>query len=294
MDINDILEEVREWIKEEKRAGRAVDMDRIKDYARLLVKRRNQTPQVESNDLTPEELDNMIYHPFSDNCIVRINHLTKETYEKIPLVRQALFLMKTLNEKELKLTKLGWLPLKIVAETYRLGQPIYIIETFNQKRINEYEAGTVELARNIIDLLGWTKVRKGVLSLTVKGRKAFADIDYAANEILRFAISQATMDHFDGVEDHRIGNHGRAYSIWLLHKYGSVWRTSSFYQSHYRIIFDYPDEYNIYATRVLSRLFYWLGIVETSNEEGLNVFSDVEYRESELFSKVFSFSKVAY
>ncbi len=57
----------------------------------------------------------------------------------------------------MKLTKLGWLPLKIVADAYRIGQPEWIIEELKQKRINEYEVGAVWMARIILELLGWIK-----------------------------------------------------------------------------------------------------------------------------------------
>ncbi len=58
--------------------------------------------------------------------------------------------MNTLSETELKLTKLGWLPLKTVAETYRLGQPEWIIEEFKSKRINEYDANSVWMAESYL------------------------------------------------------------------------------------------------------------------------------------------------
>lgn len=68
--------------------------------------------------------------------------------------------MNTLCETELKLTKLGWLPLKIVAKTYALGQSEWIIEEYKSKRINEYDANSIWMARIILDLLGWIKTKK--------------------------------------------------------------------------------------------------------------------------------------
>lgn len=233
--MNHIIKEIQNWILAEKRAGRNVGMNRINERLQTMTARHNSTPRSDFNGLSPEDMHNVMYHPFSEQCVVSLNKLCKEQYDRIPLVRQALFLMNTLCETELKLTKLGWLPLKIVAKTYALGQPEWIIEELEAKRINEYDANSVWMARIILDLLGWFKTRKGMLSPTIKGKKALSDIDSAANEILRFSLIGVGLHTFDGNEDDRIGNFGTAYSVWLLHKFGSTWHSGEFYQEHYQV-----------------------------------------------------------
>lgn len=289
--MNHIIKEIQDWILAEERAGRDVDMNRINERLQTLTARHNGTPRSDFNGLSPEEMHNVMYHPFTEQCVVRLNKLCKEQYDKIPLVRQALFLMNTLSETELKLTKLGWLPLKIVAETYRLGQPEWIIEELNQKRINEYDANSVWMARIILDLLGWIKTRKGMLSLTIKGKKALSDIDSAANEILRFSLIGVGLHTFDRNEDDRIGNLGMAYSVWLLNKFGSTWHFGEFYQEHYQKVFNFPIKYNIYATRVFARLFYWLGLVETRLNKQTEPPYRWEYRKTDLLQMIFSFKR---
>lgn len=228
MEMKDIKNEIQDWIDAEERAGRRVDENRINQYLQLLMRRRNSMPREDFNGLSPEQMHYIMYHPFSNQCVVKLNTLTKEQYTMIPLVRQSLFLLNTLSIKELKLTKLGWLPLKIVTETYRLGQPEWIVEEYGAKRYYEYEVGSVWMARIILDLLGWIKTRKGVLSLTIKGKKALSNIDAVANEILRFSLVGVGLHTFDAIEDDRIGNLGMAYSVWLLNKFGSEWNTGDF------------------------------------------------------------------
>lgn len=181
--------------------------------------------------------------------------------------------------------------MKIVAEVYPLGQPEQMIEKFKPKRINEYEAKSVEMARVILEILGWTKIRKGMLSLTVKGKRALSNIDDVANIILRISLTAGILHTFDGHEDDQIGNLGIAYSVWLLNKFGSEWHTGKFYQEHYRKVFNYPDVYNIYETRVFARLFYWLGIVEIRTNRQAEPTSRKEYRKTDLFSMIFSIKK---
>ncbi|MEZ3550250.1 hypothetical protein [uncultured Duncaniella sp.] len=289
MEINDISKELQDWIHAEQRAGRSLDMDRICKQLREIRERHNSTPVSDSIGLSPEEMHNVIYGPFSSQCVVELNTLEKSQYDKIPLVRQTLFLLNTLIEKELKLTKLGWLPLKIVAEAYHLGQPEWIIEELKQKRINEYEAGPVRMARIILELLGWIKTRKGMLSLTAKGRKAFSDIDAAANEILRFSLVGVGLHTFDRYDEDRIGNWGMAYSVWLLNKYGSEWHLGDFYKEYYQKVFKFPGNYDAYETRVFMRLFYWLGIVEQRLNRHVGPPFKEEYRKTDLLSMIFSF-----
>ena len=289
MHLNDIRKELQVWILAEETAGRSVDINRVNEHLQEIMIRQNSAPRSDFNGLSPEDMHNIMYDPFRDQCVVQLNKLDKNQYELVPLIRQALFLLNTLNEKDLKLTKLGWLPLKIVADAYRIGQPEWIIEELKQKRINEYEVGAVWMARIILELLGWIKTRKGVLSLTVKGRKAFSNIDAAANEILRFSLVGVGLHTFDAVEDDRIGNLGIAYSVWLLNQFGSEWHLGSFYQEHYQKAFNFPDKYTIYETRVFSRLFYWLGIVEMRLNKQVGPPFQWEYRKTDLLPMIFSF-----
>ena len=289
MHLNDIRKELQVWILAEETAGRSVDINRVNEHLQEIMIRQNSAPRSDFNGLSPEDMHNIMYDPFRDQCVVQLNKLDKNQYELVPLIRQALFLLNTLNEKDLKLTKLGWLPLKIVADAYRIGQPEWIIEELKQKRINEYEVGAVWMARIILELLGWIKTRKGVLSLTVKGRKAFSNIVAAANEILRFSLVGVGLHTFDAVEDDRIGNLGIAYSVWLLNQFGSEWHFGSFYQEHYQKAFNFPDNYTIYETRVFSRLFYWLGIVEMRLNKQVGPPFQWEYRKTDLLPMIFSF-----
>lgn len=289
--MNPIIKEIQGWILAEERAGRDVDINRINERLQTATALHNSTPRSDFNGLSPEEMHNVMYQPFTEQCVVSLNKLCKEQYDKMPLVRQALFLMHTLSETELKLTKLGWLPLKIVAATYALGQPEWIIEEYKSKRINEYDANSVWMARITLELLGWVKTRKGMLSFTIKGKKALSDIDSAANEILRFSLIGVGLHTFDGNEDSRIGNLGMAYSVWLLNKFGSTWHSGEFYQEHYQKVFDFPDKYNTYATRVFARLFYWLGLVETRLNKQTEPPYRWEYRKTDLLQMIFSFKR---
>lgn len=155
--MQDIQRQIQEWIFAEEKAGRSVDTKRINEYLQDMMRKHNSEPRTEFNGLSPEQMREMLYNPFGPNCLGQLNRLSEKQYIQVPLVKQTLFLMHTLSEKELKMTKNGWLPLKIVNESYHLGRPIDIIESLGMKRINEYDATSVWMSHLILDFLGWIK-----------------------------------------------------------------------------------------------------------------------------------------
>lgn len=289
--MQDFKEEIQKLINDELRAGRGIDDNRLNLYIRNLAERHNNTPREDFNGLSPLQMHNIIHQPFTDQCVVKLNRLEKDQYESIPLVRQTLFLMNKLNETEIKLTKLGWLPFKVVTETYRLGQPEWLVEEYGAKRYYEDQVGSVGMARIILELLGWIKTRKGILSLTVKGKKALSNIDMAANEILHFSLTEVGLHSFDGYTEVTIGNLGIAFSVWLLNKYGAEWHFGEFYIEQYQKAFDLPGNDYAYETRILKRLFYWLGIVEHRLNKQVGPPFEYEYKSTDLLPMIFSFNK---
>lgn len=290
-EMTDITKELQEWIFAEEKAGRAIDMNRLNDRLQFMMRKRNSVPRSDFNGISPEQMHEIIYRPFGSACPVQLNHLTESEYLRIPLVKQALFLMRTLSEKELKLTKNGWLPLKVVMESYHLGRPLWIVEEYGQKRLNEYESESTWMARELLQYLGWTKIRKGMLSLTVKGKKAFADVESAANEILFASLTGGLLHFFDRYEDPQPGNLGVAYSLWLLNKFGDTWHDGDFYYDYYQKVFNIPGGRNPFETRVLGRLFYWLGIDDKQLNRNTPPPFRKEYRKTSLLNVLFLFKQ---
>lgn len=287
--MNSIFRDLYEWAGREERAGRKVDIYRLNERMQIMMNPNHNSHKSDFNGLSTSQLHEMLYNPFGQECIVKLNWLFEEEYTQIPLVRQAMFLMKTLSETEIKLTKNGWLPLKIVAAAYPLGCPSEVVEYFHPKRINEYDVMSLWMVRIILELSGWLKTRKGMLSLTAKGKKALSNPDELANYVIRHSLICPVLHEFDGNEDQRIGNDGIAYSVWILHKFGNEWHSGNFYQEQYQKILNFSDKYNIYATRVYERLFYWLGIIEKKeSDEKIGLFKH-EFRATSLLTKLFSF-----
>ena len=98
MEQNHIIKGIQNWILAEEEAGSKVDMNRINECLQEITRRHNSMPLSDFNGLSPEEMRYIIYYPFSSRCVVNINNLGKEQYDRIPLVRQALFILNKLSE----------------------------------------------------------------------------------------------------------------------------------------------------------------------------------------------------
>ncbi len=93
--LNPIIKEIQDWILAEERAGRNVDINRINERLQTATALHNSIPRSDFNGLSPEEMHNVMCHPFNEQCVVSLNKLCKEQYDKIPLVRQAIYLRDT-------------------------------------------------------------------------------------------------------------------------------------------------------------------------------------------------------
>lgn len=285
MSSQDLIYQLQEWINTEKSLGREVTEDDIHNQLQQLTDRHNATPQKEFFGLTPEEMHHLVHEPFGRNSKIKIKKLNTEQYNSIPLVRQTFALLHTLSTTDIKLTKLGWLPLKTVAELYPLGQSEYILEDLPMKRIQERDARSVMMARYIPEVLRWTKIRKGVLSLTAIGKKAAANPDTAANEILLCALTKVDLGHFDMVSNVYTYTCDISFALRLLNKYGHDPHNKQFYIEKLHRLSAAQPQSGIHVARIFGKLFYWLGIVETLR----NNIPDPEYKSTELLNVIFSF-----
>lgn len=269
-----------------------VSDEQLSHELQRLVDEFNNSPHEELNGFSPNQMFNMLLMPFQSDGLVQINPISLEELLEIPLMRQVNYLIDKLEEKEIKLTKNGWLPLKIVDEAYRLGMPDPYVILFNMKRINEYDVNSVGMARLLLDIMRWTKMRTGKLSLTANGRKALKDRREALLQILKCALTTPEVDYFDDHEDTINGNVFVSYSLWLLNRYGAEWHSGNFYFEHYEKVAQIGGKSDIYELRIFERLFYWLGFVKLKDDKHLRPRAFQEYQKTDLLDKVFSFADV--
>lgn len=120
-DFKEITAQVQAWIDQMQAAGKHVDIDSINQHLEEMMAVQNNAPADYFNGFTPQQMHKMIYSPLEDGCPVQLRTLADNQIAEIPIMRQVLYLMKTLASGELKLTAQGYIPPKIVNELYQIG-----------------------------------------------------------------------------------------------------------------------------------------------------------------------------
>jgi len=196
--------------------------------------------------------------PFEKGCPVQLRTLTDAQIEQIPFMHQVLHLMGVLAAGELKLTAKGYIPPKLVEELYQMGEGSWSTDWFKQKI--EPRTEEIQVLRVVLKECGLIKTRLGKMSLTAKGQKLLADRNELMRVVMLFLFRDYNTGWLDLYEDNDVGNVGRLYSLWLLHRYGGEWRHTDFYTGEYAKAFPMMMEYRAYGYRVFNRLFRLIGL----------------------------------
>ena len=212
----------------------------------------------------------MLYRPLEENCPVRLRTLTDSQIGQIPFIRQVVHLLNLLSDGELKLTAKGYIPPKIVEELYLMGERSWCSDWFKQK--SEPKIEEIRVLRVVLKECGLIKTRLGKMSITAKGKRLLADKNELMRAVMLFLLRDYNTGWLDLYDDMEVGNVGRLYSLWLLHRYGDVWRHIDFYTGEYSKAFPLMYSYPAYGFRVFNRLFHLIGVCkvnETEEDRGL-------------------------
>lgn len=213
-------------------------------------------------DFSPDEMYRMLYAPFEKGCPVKLRTLTDVQIEQIPIMRQALHLMSLLTARELKLTAKGYIPPKVVEDLYLMGETSWYTDWFKQK--SEAKTEEIQVLRVTLKECGLIKTRLGKMSLTAKGKKLLDNRNDLLRTVMLFLMSDYNTAWLDLHDDLDVGNVGRLYSLWLLHRYGDVWRHTDFYTAEYAKAFPMMTDYQAYGYRVFNRLFRVIGLCKVN------------------------------
>lgn len=283
-----VTEQLQAFIDEQGKKGLTPNMDNLAQHLNRLAAIYNNTPKADFNGFTPDQIYQMINNPFGKECPVQLRTLTNSEIEEIPFLKQAIYLMKTLADKELKLTTQGYIPPRLVTELYEMGLPDWNSNYYKQKL--EPRVEVVRVLRVALKRCGLIKVRSGKMSLTAKGHKILNDYNTLLFTLMRFLFLDYNTGWLDSYNNMEVANVGRLYSLWLLHHYGDVWRHQDFYAEAYFKAFPEIKVTEAYNYRTFSRTFHFIGICDindTKEDRGLDFESKT--RKREILDKVFSF-----
>lgn len=269
--------------------------DNLDDLNKELQKRataHNQAGLDDFEGLSPKQM-NILQQGFpKDKSLLVKNKLSEEELENSPLLRQIRLLIdKMKGEKEIKLTKTGALPTKLVKEIYGLSYlKNWAIENGITKLKKESDAEEISITRILLEISSLAKKRNGKLSLTKKGEKYANDGNFILEEILIFLLYKFNWAYYDGYGSENIGRVNPGFSLFLLKKYGDKKRSSYFYAEKYfkafpKLLENGESSFRCYALRSFERYFKFMGFVHVEKK---GILSPAEVEKSEFFDQLFS------
>lgn len=266
----------------------------------------NQTPLEDFDNLSPEDMYNIVYYPFTKDCPIQYKSgVGDKIYDDIPFLNLVEYYLNLIFQaKEIKLTTRGNLPTKIVKELYEKGFiKEEMIDKGYRKLYKEEDSMTVQNAKIIADLIKLTKKRNNKLSLTEKG-KQFIRTD-KREELFRLVFEtygyQFNLGFHDGYSDEGVVQPTLGYTIYLLLKYGKEERDLSFYSD--KILKAYPhilsvfeqspyssseDEFrSCFNIRIMERFLNWFNLIDRRIEKIPQKYFGKIYIRGKLIHKVF-------
>lgn len=262
---------------------------------------RNNSGLSEFENYSPFEMHHILHDTFGAQSPIRLRKLIDEEYKQIPILNQVKFLADiVVRFGEIKLTKLGFLPTKIVAELYSQGfMKESHIESHVTKLYKETDSNTVHIARIILEISGLAKKRNNKLSLTKSADKLLNDDDKLFQLILKTYCEKFNWAHLDYYGENNIGQLGFGFSIILIHKYGAVRHSEKLYIDKYFKAYpmlleniSYPaystkERYagHCYSLRTFERFLDWFGFIHIEKERKID--AELMITKTETFDKVF-------
>jgi len=259
-----------------------MQLDELRKHFEREISGYNQRGVDDFEGYSPAEMRYILYDPFGEKSPVEILRMSAEDYRKIPMLNQVKYLTSVVGSGNgLKLTKLGFLPVKVVADIYSQG---YLKDEFIEKGIyklyKETDSITIRLARILTEVSGLVKVRKNVMSLTRAGEKTLQDDHDILLKLLEVFMMKYNWAYFDSYGQNNIGRLGAGFTFILLSRYGDEKRLDRFYAEKYMRAFpallnevegDHfrgPEDVlsRCYSTRTFERFLHFFGLIDIDTE----------------------------
>lgn len=274
---------------------------------RLLL---NSEPMSDFHGLSAIEMNNILYHSYSDNCVVRLrDEIPDAVLDQIPIFRIAEALIKMVErEGFLKLTAKKMLNLKACSEIHSLGfYPCRVVDSGYSKQVHEGKWSILYSARLTLQLTGLLKASKGKLTLTIAGKKKLSKMN-RTQLFHEFFLSYAKTLNWavnDYYPEWFILQYVSGFPPYLLHLYGKEYRPSQFYFSNLNVAFprlfeslllmnDESDPHQVehcFELRFFDRFCMWFGMVETESKDQFLYKSNHKYRTTPVFDAVLEFDE---
>jgi hypothetical protein len=247
--------------------------------------KRNKTPLEDFDGFSPEEMYQILYFPFGENCPIKLrSEFNHDILATSPLMNIVMELLKNIENDGMKLTARGYLPPKVIREIYNKNYlPDATIESGISSLRTEQNWIAIHTTKIVLKLAGIIRQSKGKLFLTKKYGQLFKENDHASI-FLRFLESFAMKFNWgynDRYESDELGQLGFLFMLHLINKYGENFREIGFYTTKYLKAFPMFASQERYdnsslginwsergiCTRFFDRFANWFGFIEISDRK---------------------------
>ncbi len=281
---------VREWIGSDRFDPEFVDLEQINDNLANQDNLFAGGPLLSDGSdggfcgLSPNQVHELLQNPLDCASVFRggvDTQAASQALDSAPIIRLLKALFEALQDKGVRLTPKGNLPMRQVHAMIEAGGDAAMVSGYIGPVRSEEHAPRVHLARLLAELAGLTRKVKGRLMLkkATQARVQKGDWLPIYQKILSAALTQfnwAWQDHYDGLEDVQyIGPFG----FWLLARYGDQWRPVDEYTNQMLRAFPFlpqtafarpyagPEEVAAWALKNrMIELYRLLGLLELNPE----------------------------
>ncbi len=256
------------------------------------VQRQNLRPQDEFHGLSPAQMHRLLDRPFLSPELVRIPEVL-DVNPAAPILRLFNLLTNAIGEQGLKPTAKGNLPRKLCrdAALSYWGEETYQKRTRFSGINRENDFSDLHVTRLVAELAGLVRKYKGRFILSRDCRRLLAGDGPAAiySRLFRTYVTQFNWAYRDGYPELQFIQSAFLFTLYLLSRYGDIWRPQEFYEDTFLRAFPMvlddidpglmsPEETlaNCYSWRTLVNFAGFLGLaaVEPSSDD----FLCIEYR----------------
>lgn len=266
----------------------------------------NSNPLDDFDGLSPEQMNPLLYAPFTPEAILQFRKDIDAHVNKAPFFKLSELLLHEIKQAgQLKLTVNGNLPVRI-CELLCSQNLIHWPYMKFVKRIREEEIPYLWPLKQYLLDQGLVKKRNNALSLTKNGKNLLeGPQDIRFIQIFNYLTCRFHWGNFYHLQDEgKYGQFGWAYSLVLLSKYGARPQKSEFYSlklirafekelwdaqqqgKEDKVIQEYHQAYEV---RFFECFADWFGLIniERTRDHSISYFDQLSITKSELFDQLF-------
>lgn len=269
---------------------------------------RNQQPHPDFEGLSPQQMHTLLNDPWGPQSMVRLQGGQPDTLlDQVPfLVLMEVLFQELMTTPPIKLTPKGNLPLALCRKLYERKLLVQDdIERGITKKIAEDNVHFLQALKACISLSAYVKKRQNAFWLTQAGQKALAQRRAGLlGQVLQDYTLRFNWAYLDDTPT-QAGQFGWAYSLYLLHRYGSEWQGADFYALKVLKAFPHLREpipsgrlsglslafERVYRWRFIEQFGAWFGLIERQQEcPGSYYPNPLLIRKTPLLDQLFEFT----